>query len=320
MTDAAGPPLIDTSATPAGTRVLSELVSLLTLERIEKNLFRGASQDLGWGTVFGGQVLGQALAAAVETVPADRVVHSLHAYFLRPGDVKSPIVYDVDRIRDGSSFTTRRVVAIQNGEAIFNLAASFQTAEAGLEHADVMPDVPPPEAVISETERLERASSNAPSGSADHNRIASFLRGYAKMPRPFEHRPIDPPSNPSAPVDLLRPAPRPPERAVWFRAVGPLPDSTTLHACLLAYASDFMFLGTALLPHGVSWLTPGMQVASLDHVMWFHGPFRVDDWLLYVMDSPSASGARGLVRGRIFTRDGRLIATTSQEGLIRKRA
>jgi acyl-CoA thioesterase-2 len=284
-------------------KVLDELVQLLALEQIEQNLFRGQSQDLGWGTVFGGQVLGQALSAAVQTVPEERHVHSLHAYFLRPGDVKRPIVYDVDRIRDGGSFTTRRVVAIQNGEAIFNLAASFQKDEPGFEHQDEMPAAPPPESLPTEQERI-----------AEHAaRLPKFIRERAVAERPFELRPCDPPEDPFAP------APRPASRMVWLKTIGRLPDQPSLHRYLLAYASDYSFVTTSLLPHGATWLTKGMQVASLDHVMWFHQPFRVDEWLLHVIDSPKAHGARGLVRGRVFTRDGRLVASTAQEGLIRKR-
>jgi acyl-CoA thioesterase-2 len=283
---------------------LSELVTLLALEKIEENLFRGQSQDLGWGTVFGGQVLGQALSAAVRTVSADRQVHSLHAYFLRPGDVAKPIVYDVDRIRDGASFTTRRVVAIQSGQAIFNMAASFQVLEEGFVHQDPMPDVPPPEQVQTEEERF-----------APHlAKLPKHLIDRTLATRAFELRAIGESGDPFAP----RVAPA--SRNVWMRAADPLPDDPALHRYLLAYASDHSFLTTALLPHGVSWMTPGMQVASIDHVMWFHQPFRVDEWLLHVMESPAANGARGLVRGRVFTRDGRLVASSAQEGLIRKRA
>ena len=283
--------------------VLDELVKLLALERIEENLFRGQSQDLGWGTLFGGHVLGQALSAAVQTVPAERHVHSLHAYFLRPGSVEVPVVYDVDRIRDGSSFTTRRVVAIQNGKAIFNLAASFQVLEPGFEHQDEMPEAPPPESVPTEQERVATYASTLP----------KFVRERATHEHPFEIRPVGPIDDP------FTPARRPAQRMVWIRANGRLPDEPALHRYLLAYASDHAFLGTALLPHGVTWLTPGMQIASLDHVMWFHQPFRVDEWLLNVMDSPAAHGARGLARSRIFTQDGRLVASTAQEGLIRQR-
>ena len=283
--------------------VLDELVKLLALERIEENLFRGQSQDLGWGTVFGGQVVGQALSAAVQTVPPERHVHSLHAFFLRPGDVQKPIVYDVDRIRDGSSFTTRRVVAIQSGKPIFNLAASFQKEEEGLEHQDVMPEAPPPESVPTEKERVAAFAA----------RLPRFIRERAAAEHPFELRTVGPADDP------FLPAPHPAERMVWLRTTGQLPDDPALHRYLLAYASDHAFITTALLPHGVTWLTPGMQVASLDHVMWFHQPFRVDDWLLNVMDSPAAHGARGLVRSRFFTRSGRLVASSAQEGLIRQR-
>ncbi|MFO0679237.1 MAG: acyl-CoA thioesterase II [Polyangiaceae bacterium] len=286
--------------------VLTELVRLLSLERIEENLFRGQSQDLGWGTVFGGQVLGQALSAAGQTVPSDRHVHSLHAYFLRPGDVTKPIVYDVDRIRDGSSFTTRRVVAIQSGHPIFNLAASFQVREEGLDHSEPMPEIGPPTSYPTEQERVAKYGEKFPKG----------LRDRALLPRPFELRPTHTTADDA---DPLSPAPRPADRKVWFRTTGRLPDEPSIHEALLAYASDYSFITTALLPHGVSWLTRGMQIASLDHVMWFHRPFRVDEWLLHVIDSPSASGARGLVRGRVYTESGELVASTAQEGLVRKR-
>lgn len=287
------------------SKILSELIEQLALERIEENLFRGQSQDLGWGAVFGGQVLGQALSAAVQTVPSERHVHSLHAYFLRAGDVRKPIVYDVDRIRDGKSFTTRRVVAIQAGQPIFNLAASFQTREEGFTHQDPMPDAPAPESLQSDDAHFE-----------------TLVRtGNASMPktpvqrrdRPFELRTV------RQMDDAVAPTPEPAQRKIWLRAVDKLPDSPQLHAYLIAYASDYSFITTALQPHGVTWYTPGMQVASIDHVMWFHQPFRIDDWLLYAIDSPSASGARGLVRGSVYTRDGRLVASTAQEGLIRMR-
>ncbi len=283
--------------------ILDELVKQLALEKIEENLFRGQSQDLGWGTVYGGQVLGQALSAAVQTVPAERHVHSLHAYFLRPGDVSKPIVYDVDRIRDGQSFTTRRVVAIQSGHPIFNLAASFQIREGGFSHQDEMPQVPAPETLPTEQQRIAPWAQKLPPG----------LRERALAERPFEFRYVEGADEPGK-------AARPPVRRLWLRAVGKLPEDPALHAYLLAYASDNSFITTSLLPHGVTWLTPGMQVASLDHVMWFHQEVKVDEWLLYVMDSQAAHGARGLARGRIFTRDGRLVASTAQEGLIRLRS
>lgn len=283
--------------------VLTELIDLLRLEQIESNLFRGQSQDLGWGRVFGGQVLGQALSAAAQTVPPERQVHSLHSYFLRAGDARRPIVFEVDRIRDGRSFTTRRVVAIQGGKAIFNLSASFQVEEAGFEHQTPMPKVPGPEGILSDRELLEQYRDQLPE--------KLLQRGLTE--HPIEIRPVDP-------VNLLKPKARAPYRAVWYRAKRPLGDDPSLHRYLLAYASDFHFLMTAMLPHRANWLTPGMQVASLDHAMWFHRPFRMDQWLLHVVESPSASGARGLVRGHFYTEDGILVANTIQEGLMRQRS
>ncbi|HKE15346.1 MAG TPA: acyl-CoA thioesterase II [Kofleriaceae bacterium] len=285
------------------SKVLDDLVTLLSLERIEENLFRGQSQDLGWGTVFGGQVVGQALSAAARTVPPERHVHSLHAYFLRPGDVKRPIVFDVDRIRDGTSFTTRRVVAIQGGRAILNMSTSFQLVEPGFEHQDPMPEAPPPESLPTDQERAARAA----------DRLPAAMLARATAERPFEMRSTD------ADLDPSRPAPRAARRMVWLRTVAPLPDDPALHRYLLAYVSDFRFVSTALLPHGVSVLGRDMQVASLDHVIYFHQPVRCDEWLLYVIESPTAHGARGLVRGSFFTRSGRLVASTVQEGLIRRR-
>lgn len=282
--------------------VLGELLTLLRLERIEQNLFRGQSQDLGWGAIFGGQVLGQALSAAAQTVPAERPVHSLHAYFLRQGDARRPVVYEVDCIRDGASFTTRRVVAVQGGKAIFSMSASFQLQEPGLDHAEAMPEVPGPEGLLSERERAIKNIAHIPEP----------LRAMATNERPIEIRPVQA-------FNLLAPKPMPPRRQLWYRATGQLPDDEAIHRYVLAYASDFNFLITSMLPHGVSWLTPGMQVASLDHAMWFHRPFRFDDWLLYDVESPSASGARGLVIGRFYDRQGRLVASAVQEGLIRDR-
>ncbi len=282
--------------------VLDDLVALLKLEPIEVNLFRGQSQELGWGQVFGGQVLGQALSAAQQTVPAERHVHSLHAYFLRLGDSSKPIVYDVDRIRDGASFTTRRVVAIQNGQPIFNMSASFQADEASFEHADVMPDVPAPETLKNDRALWEDYAAQLPEP----------FRTRALAERPIELRPVDP-------VNPLTPQVKGPSHAVWMKAVGTLPDDQALHRYLLAYCSDFSFVTTALRPHKANWADPALQVASLDHVMWFHRPFRIDDWVLHVMHSPSMSGARGLVRGSVFARDGRLVASTAQEGLMRRR-
>lgn len=283
--------------------VLSQLVQQLALERLDRDLFRGQSQDLGWGAIFGGQVLGQSLSAATQTVAEDRPVHSLHAYFLRAGDVRRPIVYQVDRIRDGHSFATRRVVAVQDGSAIFSLAASFQGEEPGFDHADAMPTVVGPEGLLSERELGLQLADLVP----------EKLRPMATALRPIELRPVQP-RNP------LRPKSVPPERRVWMRAIDELPHDQALHRYLLAYASDFSLLGASLDPHGVSWLTRGMQVASLDHAMWFHRPFRLDEWLLYDIQSPSASGSRGLVRGRFFNQQGQLVASVMQEGLIRQHA
>lgn len=283
------------------SKMLDGLIRLLSLEPIEENLFRGQSVDLGWGRVYGGQVLGQALSAAFQTVPDDRHIHSMHAYFLLPGDVSRPVVYDVDRIRDGSSFTTRRVVAIQNGRAILNLSASFHKEESGFEHADPMPEAPDPESLPDDREKYAEFL----------DRLPKFLRERALGNNPFQTRTVE------AIDDPIAPEPAPPERMYWLKTVAPLSDGLPLHQYLLAYASDNAFLTTALKPHGVTWLSPGMQMASLDHAMWFHRPFRLDDWLLYVIDSPVAVGARAVVRGKFFNRAGELVATTVQEGLVR---
>ncbi len=282
--------------------VLAELLTLLNLEKIEENIFRGKSQDLGFGNIFGGQVLGQALSAASQTVEKARPVHSLHAYFLRPGDPKLPIVYDVDPIRDGRSFTTRRVVAIQKGRAIFSMSASFQLRERGFEHQAVMPQVPGPEGFVSELELARKVK----------DKIPAFLRNKLLCDRPIVIRPVNP-------VDPFTPEKQEPVRFAWFKSLQELPDDPVIHRYLLAYASDFGLVGTSLYPHGRTFWDPTMQVASLDHAMWFHHDFRMDDWLLYAMHSPSATGARGLNFGRIFSRDGKLIASTAQEGLIRDR-
>jgi acyl-CoA thioesterase II len=282
--------------------VLQNLVELLALERIDRDLFRGNSQDLGWGAIFGGQVFAQALSATTQTVGPERHVHSAHGYFIKAGELDRPIVYRVDRLRDGKSFSTRSVVAEQEGEAIFSLQSSFQIEEPGLEHQDAMPEVPAPESLRSEREIALAMADELP----------SIVRARATVERPIEIRPVEP-RNP------LKPAILPPVRRAWYRAIDQLPDDPAVHRYLLAYASDFSFLGTALDPHGVSWLTGGMQVASLDHALWFHRPFRADDWILYDVESPNASGSRGLVRGRFFDRHGRLVASAVQEGLIRKR-
>lgn len=289
---------IDKHPDPDGD-VLADLLGLMRLERLEENLFRGESRDIGSPRVFGGQVLGQALSAASRTVEG-RDAHSLHAYFLRAGDVEAPIVYEVDRSRDGRSFTSRRVVAIQHGRPILNLAASFQRAEQGLEHQADMPDVAPPSALADSRHYKRELLSKVP----------EKMRRYLTTRRPFEFRHVEPP-------DLLEPRQRAPRQFVWFRAVGELPDEPDLHRVLLAYVSDYNLIGTASLPHGISFLQGTVQMASLDHALWFHRPLRVDRWLLYALDSPSASGARGLARGQIFTEDGTLVASVAQEGLIR---
>jgi acyl-CoA thioesterase-2 len=280
-------------------QLLDDLIKVMTLERLEINLFRGQSRDIGSPQVFGGQVLGQALVAATQTVE-NREVHSLHAYFLRRGDFNSPIVYEVDRAWDGKHFSTRRVVAIQHGAQIFNLSASFQLPEEGLDHQIAMPEVPAPEALQDLQSLYRVALTKAPEA----------MRRVLEQKRPFEFRPVEVP-------DFTRTVKGPPIKHVWFRAVAPLPDDEALHRCLLAYASDFSLLDTALKPHALDMMSSKLVIASLDHAMWFHRKVRVDDWLLYAMDSPSASGARGFTRGSLFSRDGRLVASASQEGLIR---
>jgi acyl-CoA thioesterase-2 len=280
--------------------VLEELLRLLELEEIEENIFRGQSQDLGFGNVFGGQVLGQALSAASYTAPEGRSAHSLHAYFLRPGDSAKPIVYIVEPIRDGKSFATRRVKAVQKGKPIFFMSASFQREETGFDHQDDMPDVPGPDGIASEMEMALAFADQIPPG----------IREPILCEKPIEMRPINP-------INPFRPDKRPAHKYVWFRAINPIPDDAATHRYMLAYASDFQLVGTALHPHGHTFWEPKMQVASLDHAIWFHRPFRIDQWLLYAIDSPSASRARGIGIGRIFTQDGRLVATVVQEGLLR---
>lgn len=279
---------------------LADLLQLLELEPLEVNLFRGESRDIGAPQVFGGQVLGQALTAAAATVEG-RVVHSLHAYFLRRGDINAPIVYQVDRSLDGHSFTNRRVIAIQHGEQIFNMTTSFQVTEGGFDHQIDMPQVPPPEGLPDPAPAPELLE-----------RLPDKVRRFFSQQRPFEFRLVQP-------VDYLKPRPAPPVRQIWVRAVGRLGDDEMLHRRLLAYVSDFFLLDTATLPHGTSFLKPSLIMATIDHAMWFHRPLRVDDWLLCAMESPSASGARGFARASIFARDGRLVASAAQEGLIRQR-
>jgi acyl-CoA thioesterase-2 len=279
--------------------ILADLLQLLELERIEDRIFRGESRDLGGARVFGGQVLGQALTAASYTV-RDRHVHSLHAYFLVAGDVNAPIVYEVDVARDGKSFSNRRVVAIQHGQPIFNMAASFQVPEQGLEHAAAMPNLPGPEGLADVRELPPDVL----------ERVPEKMRRFLTHERPFEFRPVEP-------IHVVAPPRAAPSRHIWVRTVDKLPDNADLHRNVLAYVSDYQLVSTATLPHGIHFAEGHVQLASLDHAMWFHRPFRVDEWLLYAMDSPNASGGRGLALGRIFTRDGTLVASTAQEGVVR---
>lgn len=282
---------------------MDQLIATLDLEPIEVNLFRGTSPQVGWQRVFGGQVIAQALVAAQRTVEPDRFVHSLHAYFMRPGDPQVPIVYQVERLRDGSSFNTRRVLAIQHGKGIFTMSASFQVEEDGFDHEIAMPDVPAPEALPGEAELKARYLENAPES----------IRRYWARERPIEIRPVT--------LDhYFSDAKLDPRQDVWVRTTGAVPDDRTIQAAVLAYLSDMTLLDASLYPHGTSVFDPALQAASLDHAMWFHRPCRLDDWLLYAQESPSASGARGMTRGSLFTRSGRLIASTAQEGLIRKKA
>jgi acyl-CoA thioesterase-2 len=282
---------------------LDALIRQLDLEQIEVNLFRGQSKDLWGPRVFGGQVIGQALVAAERTIEG-RDPHSLHAYFLLPGDAEAPIVYQVERVRDGRSFSARRVQAIQHGRPILSMIASFQVPEGGLEHAAPMPDVPPPEGLAPSSELNARWVAEA--GPLPARVVDALLARSA-----IEFRPVEPRS----PLD---PAPAEPRQAVWFRAVDRVPDDPRIHRCILAYASDYHLVGTALRPHGRSWYQPSMAVASIDHALWFHRAARVDGWLLYSMDSPSAQGARGLARGLIHDASGRLVASVAQEGLMRE--
>jgi acyl-CoA thioesterase-2 len=283
-------------------QAIADLLSILDLEKIEHNIYRGSSPQVGWQRVFGGLVIAQALVAAARTVE-DRTPHSLHAYFILPGDPSVPIVYEVDRIRDGTSFTTRRCTAIQHGRAIFALSASFQIAEQGLDHHVAMPQVPPPESLPSEAELHDQYAKVLPES----------MRRYFSRERPIELRP----------VDLTRyystHKPLEPMQNIWVRANGPLPDDPAVHRSVLAYLSDMTLLDTALIAHGRSIFEQDLQLASLDHSLWFHRPFRADEWLLYAQDSPNTSGARGLTRGLIYSRDGRLIASVAQEGLIREK-
>ncbi len=284
------------------TKELDEVIDLLDLEQIEQDIFRGDSPaGERRQRVFGGQVAGQALVAAGRTVPADRPVHSLHAYFIRPGDPTVPLVYIVDRVRDGRSFTTRRVTTVQHGKTIFTLSASFHRGERGLEHADTMPAVPGPEDVEPTADRLRRLSGPA----AEEYSWRS----------PIDIRYVGPLTAEAARDRSLISS----RNVVWLRADGELPDDPLLHVCLMTYASDMTLLDTVLLAHGISWTDGVIAGASLDHAMWFHRPFRADQWLLYVQDSPIASGGRGLARGEVYTREGQLVVSVVQEGMLRPR-
>lgn len=294
MTDIINP----RASTPEGQ--VTQLIDLLDVEMIDTDLFRGARQPGGVGRVFGGQVIAQGLQAAQRSVDDDKVAHSLHAYFMRPGDEKHPIIYRVVRDFDGRSFANRRVIAMQQGKPILNMTASFQVQEEGLHHQDTMPDVPPPEDLQSEFELRQQIEDQVPEKFRDF-----FLRA-----RPIEIRPV-------APRNWFRPVKGEPQQASWFKVAAPLPDDPALHRAALAYASDMSLLGTSMIAHGVSWMSHKMQSASLDHAIWLHEPFRFDDWLLYACDSPWAGHARGFNRGRIYSRDGRLVASAAQEGLVR---
>jgi acyl-CoA thioesterase-2 len=294
---------VDGNEIAAMSAAIENLLTILDLEPLEVNLFRGRSPQVGWQRVFGGQVIGQALVAACRTVDtAGRPPHSMHAYFLLPGDPKVPIIYEVDRIRDGKSFTTRRVIAIQHGQAIFSMAVSFHHDEPGLDHQAKMPDVPGPEDLPSEAEIKERVLPLMPDS----------VRRYYERERPIELRP----------VEYARYLGKKFENGqfnVWIRATGKLPDEPAIHQCVLAYASDMTLLDAALIPHGRTVFEKTIMAASLDHALWLHRPFRADDWLLYAQDSPNLHGSRGLSRGLIFARDGTLVASVAQEGLLRER-
>jgi acyl-CoA thioesterase-2 len=279
---------------------VQDLLNILDLENLDLNLFRGRSPQTGWQRVFGGQVVGQALVAAVRTVDAGRPPHSMHAYFLLPGDPKVPIIYDVDRMRDGKSFTTRRVTARQHGHPIFSAMVSFQVDEAGLDHQATMPDVPPPEKLPNESEVREKILPVMP----------DMVRRYYERERPIELRPVE--------FERYLGKKYPDGRFnMWIKTTGKLPDDPAIHQCVLAYASDMTLLDTALVPHGRTLFEKEFMAASLDHALWLHRPFRADDWLLYAQDTPNLHGSRGFSRGLIFKRDGTLVASVAQEGLVR---
>ncbi len=293
---------IDPPADTPPETLVKGLVDLLEVEEIDRDLYRGKRQPGGVGRVFGGQVIAQALQAAQRSTEAPKTAHSLHAYFMRPGNEDYPIIFRVVRDFEGRSFATRRVIAIQRGEPILNMAASFQTPEEGLRHQDAMPDVPGPEALLSEVELRGEMIDEIPEKFRRH-----MLRG-----RPIEIRPVQPRS-------WFRPDKRDPKQDSWFRLVAPIGDDAAMHRAILAYASDMSLLGTATLAHGVNWMTHNLQTASLDHSLWLHEDFRADEWLLYSCDSPWAGHARGFNRGKIYTQDGRLVASVAQEGLMRLR-
>lgn len=287
----------------ANESVVGDLLALLDLEALEVNIYRGRNRDIGSGRVFGGQVFAQALVAAQRTVTPGRDAHSVHGYFLRAGDLTTPIIFFVDRPRDGGSFTSRRVTAIQHGEAIFHLSASFHIGEPGLEHQSAMPQVPPPESLATELDLIRQRI----------DRIPESMRAVLTQERPIDFRPVNP-------ADPFVAETRDPVRYVWFRAMSKLPEERIIHQAVLAYASDYGLLPTALHPHGVAYRDRRLQMASLDHSVWLHRPFRADEWLLYAMESPVAAGARGFTRGSVFTQAGQLVASVAQEGLMRMRS
>lgn len=282
------------------SKPLSDLLDLLQLEKLEQGLFRGQSENLGLPQVYGGQVIGQALSAAHYTVEPDRAVHSFHSYFLYPGQLDKPIIYDVENLRDGRSFSTRRVKAIQNGRPIFYLTASYHGAAPGFEHQNAMPQVPGPENLASETELAAGIA----------NLLPEKLKNIVCSEKPIETRPV-------VVVNPMQPEKVEPKQYLWIKANGAMPDNHLIHQYLLGYASDWGFLITALHPHGVSLMTPKFQVATIDHSIWYHRPFKMDDWLLYAIESPTANNSRGLVRGEIFDRQGNLVASAIQEGVMR---
>ena len=291
-------------AEPDHAAAVARLIAMIDVEPLEVDLFRGHSSDAGWPRVYGGQVVAQALMAATKTVHRERLAHSLHAYFLRPGDPAAPIDYKVERDRDGQSFSTRRVVAVQHCRPIFNMSASFQIVETGLDHTVAMPAVAAPDTLPSELDELRRTADRIPEPQRSQ---------WLKRERPFEYRAVER-------IDWLVPTRHAPIAHNWFRPAAPVPANPAMGRCLLAYASDMTLLDTCLLPHGIAWTDPALQVASIDHALWFHGDPPLDDWLLYVQDSPASGGARGMNRGLIYAQGGRLIATAMQEGLIRYRA